>query len=107
MLYKFKSKAGADVIMLAPQGEQLLRLIGRAPAPQGIIEAAALGAAVSALEQAVADDEARFSQAQAEAAAAGETAPRREGVTLRARMWPMVELMRRSASANADVLWGV
>jgi hypothetical protein len=107
MLYKFKSKAGADVIMLAAQGEQLLRLIGRTPSAQGIIEAAALGAAVSALEQAVADDEATFAQAQAEAAAAGETAPRREGVSLRARMWPMVELMRRSASANVDVVWGV
>ena len=107
MLYKFKSKAGADVIMLAAQGDQLLRLIGREPSAKGIIEAAALGAAVSALEQAVADDEAAFAQAQAEATAAGQTAPRREGVTLRARLWPMVELMRRSASANADIVWGV
>ena len=107
MLYKFKSKAGADVIMLAAQGDQLLRLIGRSPSAQGIVEAAALGAAVSALEQAVADDEATFAKAQAEAVAAGQTAPRRDGVTLRARMWPMVELMRQSASANADVVWGV
>ena len=107
MLYKFKSKVGADVIMLAPQGEQLLRLIGRTPSAQGIVEAAALGAAVSALEQAVADDEAKFEQAQVEAVAAGEDAPRRDGITLRTRMWPMVELMRRSASTNADVVWGV
>jgi len=107
MIYKFKSKAGADVIMLAPQGDQLLSLIGRTPSPQGIVEAAALGAAVIALEQAVADDDAQFEQAQAEAVAAGETAPRRASVSLRARLWPMVELMRRSASANADVVWGV
>ena len=107
MLYKFRSKVGADVIMLAPQGDLLLRLIGRTPAAQGIIEAAALGAAVNALEQAVADDEATFAQAQADALAEGQTAPRRASVTLRARMWPMVELMRRSASANAEVVWGV
>lgn len=107
MLYKFKSKAGADVIMLAPQGDQLLRLIGRTPAAQGIVEAADLGAAVSALEQAVADDEATFARAQAEAEAAGQPVPHRDGVTLRARMWPMVELMRRAAAAKADVVWGV
>jgi hypothetical protein len=36
MLYKFKSKAAGDVIMLGPNGDQVLRLLGRAPAPSGI-----------------------------------------------------------------------
>ena len=42
MLYRFKSKAGADVVMLADSGEAVLRLLGREPAPQGILEVAAL-----------------------------------------------------------------
>ena len=107
MLYKFKSKAGADVIMLGPQGDQLLRLIGRSPSAQGIVEATDMAAAIQALERAVADDDAAFAQRQADAAAAGDAAPRREGITLRARVWPLVELMRRAQSAGHDIVWGV
>ena len=40
MIYKFKSRATADVIMLGPQGDQLLRLAGREPALKGIFEVA-------------------------------------------------------------------
>ena len=42
MIYKFKSKAAGDVIMLAPTGDHLMRLIGREPAPKGIFEPAAM-----------------------------------------------------------------
>jgi len=38
MLYKFKSKATGDLIMLEPNGRQVLRLIGKEPTAQGIIE---------------------------------------------------------------------
>ena len=41
-MYRFKSKADGDLIMMAPVGDQILRIIGREPAPQGIIEVAAL-----------------------------------------------------------------
>ena len=46
MIYKFKSKAAGDVIMLRPHGDQLLRLIGREPAAKGIIEVADMPAAM-------------------------------------------------------------
>jgi len=106
VIYKFKSKAGADVIMLGPQGEQILRLLGREPGSPGIIVQADLSAAISALEQAVAEDEAAFARQQAEAQAAGEPVPRREGVSLRQRAWPLIELMRHSLKAGADLIWG-
>ncbi|MCW5640107.1 MAG: DUF1840 family protein, partial [Rubrivivax sp.] len=38
MIYKFRSKAAGDLIMLPAHGDQLLRLLGREPAAQGIIE---------------------------------------------------------------------
>ncbi len=57
MLYKFKSKAAGDVIMLGANGDQVLRIVGKEPAPQGILEATALAAAIAALEAAVAADE--------------------------------------------------
>ncbi|MDE2160471.1 MAG: DUF1840 family protein, partial [Burkholderiales bacterium] len=54
MIYKFKSSVAADLIMLGADGDRLLRLIGREPAPKGIIEPGAMGAAVAALEAAIA-----------------------------------------------------
>ena len=62
MLYVFRSKAAADLIMLEAVGDQLLRILGRAPAPSGIIETAALPAAIQALEAAVADERNRRGQ---------------------------------------------
>ncbi|MBV8380892.1 MAG: DUF1840 domain-containing protein [Paucibacter sp.] len=106
MLYKFRSKAGGDVIMLQPQGDQLLRALGREPAPQGIVLAADLGRAVAVIEQAIVDDEAAFAQAVAEAQASGAPTPRRLGVQLRQRAWPLLELMRRALAEDVDVVWG-
>lgn len=107
MIYKFKSAAAADVIMLEAHGEQVLRLMGREPAAQGILTKAQLGAAASALAQAVADDEAEFARLQAEAAAAGEPVPKREGVSLRQRAWPLLDMMRLSLAEGQDIVWGV
>ena len=53
-MYRFKSKADGDLIMMAPVGDQLLRIMGREPAAKGIIEVAALPQAIAALEQAIA-----------------------------------------------------
>lgn len=107
MLYRFKSKAGADIVMLAESGDAVLRLLGREPARQGILEATALPELVQALEAGVAADEARFQQAVDAARAAGEPVPRRQGVSLRQRAWPLHELMQRSLKEGADVTWGV
>ena len=51
-MYRFKSKADGDLIMMAPVGDQLLRIIGREPAAKGIIELAVLPQAIAALEEA-------------------------------------------------------
>ena len=107
MIYKFKSKAAGDVIMMGPTGDDVLRLMGKAPAAQGIIEVAAMAAAMAALEQAVAADEAARAQAEKEAAAEGRTLGPREGVSLRQRAWPLVEMMKRSKAEGADIVWGV
>ncbi len=98
MLYKFKSKAAGDVIMLGANGDQVLRIVGKEPAAQGIIEAADIGAAIAALEAAVAADEA--------AAQAPDAAPR-ERISLRQRAWPLVEMMKRTQRAGQPIVWGV
>ena len=98
MLYKFKSKAAGDVIMLGRNGDQVLRIVGKEPADKGIIEAADLGAAIAALEAAVAADEL--------AAQSADAAPR-ERVSLRQRAWPLVEMMKRAQRAGQPIVWGV
>ncbi len=67
MIYKFKSKATGDLIMLGPNGDQMLQLLGREPAPKGIIEVADMSAAIDALQRAVQAEDARLAAAEAEA----------------------------------------
>lgn len=102
MIYKFKSKATGDLIMLGPNGDQMLRLLGREPAATGIFELADLPAARRRLEAAVAEAEA------AAAAAPGDDDERaRQAVGLRQRLWPMVQMMDRAAAAGEVIVWGV
>ncbi|HEX6705168.1 MAG TPA: DUF1840 domain-containing protein [Albitalea sp.] len=107
MIYKFRSKAAGDVIMMGPSGDQVLRIIGKTPAPKGIIEPAAMPAAVQAIEQAIVAEENARKQAEADAAAEGRTLPPREAVTLRQRAWPLVEMMKRAHGEGKEIVWGV
>jgi hypothetical protein len=103
MLYKFKSKAAGDVIMLGPNGDQVMRLVGREPAAQGIFEVEHMPRLIATLEQAVAADEAaRKPQADDEAEKPGKG----DGVALRQRVWPLVEMLRRCHAAGAVITWG-
>ena len=103
MIYKFKSKAAGDVIMLGANGDQVLRLIGKEPAAQGIIEVAAMPAAMAAIEAAVVQDDANRRQAPGD----GGAAAHQDAVSLRQRAWPMREMMKRAYAAQADIVWGV
>jgi hypothetical protein len=107
MLYKFKSKAAGDVIMTGPVGDAILRLIGREPAPKGIFTPEQMPALVAALEAAVAAEERRRAEAEAAARAEGRELPPPDGVGLRQRAWPLVEMLRRAHAAGKDIVWGV
>jgi hypothetical protein len=100
MIYKFKTPASGDVIMLGPQGDRMLRLLGREPAPQGIIEPQAMPQALAALEAAIAAE-------AAEAPAPDAVDADGEPVGLRRRLWPMIEMLRRAVAADTPVVWGV
>jgi Domain of unknown function (DUF1840) len=96
MIYKFKCKATGNVIMLGPNGDQLLRLIGREPSSKGIVEVHVMASAIAALQQAVAAEEAQRDEPE-----------RSIEVGLRQRVWPMIEMMKRAQVANEPIVWGV
>ena len=103
MLYKFKSKAAGDVIMLGPNGDHVMRLIGREPQARGIFEVEAMPGLIAALQAAVAADEAAR---QGDAAADAPPAPPGDRVSLRQRVWPLVEMLRRSHAGREVIVWG-
>ena len=111
MLYKFKSKAGADVIMTGPHGDALLKQAGREPAAQGIFTPEQLPQAIASIEAAIAADEAARRPADDSEPATPEAsneAPRAgDRVSLRARAWPLLELLRRAQAAGHPLTWGV
>ena len=101
MIYKFKSKAAGDVIMLGPNGDQMLRILGREPAPKGIVDVEQLAGAIAALRAAVQAAEALAENAE------DEDGPTRDAVSLRQRLWPVIDLFERALAARQPVVWGV
>jgi Domain of unknown function (DUF1840) len=96
MLYKFKSKTAGDVIMLEPNGRKLLEVIGKSPGPKGIILPEQMPGAIAALEAAIALEESGDEQG----AVPG------DGLGLRQRAAPFIDMLRRNQAAGNEVVWG-
>jgi len=107
MLYKFKSKATGDLILLEPQGRQFLSLIGKTIEPTGIIEPEQMPEAIRALQQAVKTEELQQAEAVAQAKAHGQTAPKFEAISLRQRTKPIIDMLERCHKADQPMVWGV
>lgn len=108
MLYKFKSRVTADLIMLEPNGRRVLQIIGKPIDPkEGILTPAEMPAAIAALETAIAAEEAERRAAETEAADNGEEPAEQSGVTLRQRAAPFIEMLVRCEKAGKDIVWGV
>jgi hypothetical protein len=107
MLYKFKSKATGDLIMLEPNGRRVLEIIGKDAGPKGIILPEEMPAAVKALESAITREEAEQKAAIDEATAKGQVPPRFEAVSLRQRAVPFLDMLKRCSTAGKEIVWGV
>ena len=105
MIYKFKSQAAGDVIMMQINGNQMLSIIGKESSPQGNITVQQIPAAIAALETAIELHEAVQIR---RAAHPGEVIEvQGDSVMLRHRAAPFIDLLRCSADAGKDVVWGV
>jgi len=109
-MYKFKSRAAGDLIMLEPNGRQILTIIGKLDPAQpgrGILLPPDMPAAVSALQEAVAQDEAKRAQDAMQAQERGEAVATQQGISLRQRAMPFIEMLRRCHAAQKEIVWGV
>ncbi len=106
-LYKFKSKAAGDLIMLEPNGRRVLEIIGKDAGPKGIVLPEEMPGAIQALEAAIAREEAEQQAAIDEAKARGEVPPRFGEVSLRQRAVPFIDMLRRCSAAGKEIVWGV
>lgn len=107
MLYKFKSKAAGDLIMLEPNGRRVLEIIGKDAEPRGIILPEQMPSAIRALEGAVDKEEADQRAMVEEAKAKGVSPPRFDSVSLRQRAVPFLDMLRRCEKAGQEIVWGV
>lgn len=111
MLFKFKSQATSDLIMLEADARRVLKIILGDDAVKGIVQFNDLPRAIAALELAVAQDETDRKQR------ATQDAPLVSGeddepvvmndVSLSQRAAPMLKLLKRCLSEESDVVWGV
>ena len=102
MLFKFKSKNMADVIMVQATGQQMLEIIGKHAGPTGIIQTPEMPAAIAALQAAMAREE-KNTQSAHDAHAP----PPTDEPLLRQRAVPFIDMLRRCAADGSDVVWGV
>lgn len=118
MLFKFKSKASGDLIMLEPNGRRMLQIIGKDPSSTGIILPAQMPAALAALESAITSEEATIAEAKsnakskafgegAEASSKNSSYSNADVVPLRQRVLPFFELLKSSQKAGVEIVWGV
>jgi hypothetical protein len=117
MLYKFKSKETSDLIMLEPHARHVLSLIGKEPGAQGIVLPDEMAQAIQRLQDAIQAEE--FAKAEAAKLAAeksqtadvtevhsSHTEPSRH-VSLRQRVTPFIDMLKRAQAAHVEVVWGV
>lgn len=108
-MYKFKSKVTGDLIMLEPNGRQILNIIGKdeSAATQGILLPEHMQAAIVALETAIAQDETAQQERARQAQEQGEAPQRPEGISLRLRATPFIAMLKRCQQAGKEIVWGV
>lgn len=102
MLYKFKSKAAGDLIMLEPNGRKVLETIGKDAGPKGIILPSEMPAAIAALTTVMAGKEGGQAADEDE-----DDVSRAQSVSLRQRILPFLDMLKRSVAADAEIVWGV
>ena len=110
MLYIFKSRASADVIMFGKDAKLLLEVMGKDADAKGILTVEQLPEAIARLKKAAEDDRAQVRAYRArldsgndlQAIEADKTA-----IHLSQRAVPLLDMMETSLREGTPVVWGV
>jgi hypothetical protein len=111
MLFKFKSQAASDLIMLEEDARRLLKIMLGDDPVKGIVQTQDLDACVLALESAVLrDQQARSSRSEQTRALGHQASDDPAGlpvVSLSQRAAPMLKMLKRCKAEDSDLVWGV
>lgn len=111
MIYRFRSRNDADVVMTQQVAERVLQVIGKDVTKEGIVQPAQLPAAIAALQAAVATDDAsragRVDDARddRDEPDEGDAKAPVDTVSFRRRVWPLVEMLKRAQAGDDAVTW--
>jgi hypothetical protein len=107
MLYKFQSRATPDFVMLEVHARQLLDIVGKPAAPQGIITVEQIPAAIAALESALAREASSAPHNHDDHVVEGHADDaEKQHVSLHQRAAPLLHMLRDSLAEKKDVTWG-
>ncbi len=106
MLYRFKSQAASDVVMLETHARQLFDIIGKPASAEGIVTVEQMPAALAALQAAVQAEAQNRNNHDAFAAEGHEEEAEREHVGIFQRAAPLIDMLKRSLAEGKDVIWG-
>jgi hypothetical protein len=106
MLYRFKSQATQDVVMLEANARQLLDIMGKPGGASGIITVEQIPSALAALEAAVRNEGANQHNHDAFAVEGHAEDAERQHVGLHQRAAPIIHMLRDSQAEGKDVIWG-
>ena len=105
MYYQFQCQAASDVMMDQAAADKILSAMGITPHTPGIIEPAAMPAAIHHLEAAMGPEgSARPPVLPAEHT--DQALPAKEDcVSFRQRAWPLLDMLKRAHAQNVPVIW--
>src|ERR1041384_2012420 len=105
MLYRFQSRASPDFVMLEVHARQLLDIVGKSAAPQGIITVEQIPGAIAALEAALAREGSNAHNNDDYPVEGHASEAEKRHVGLHQRAAPLLHMLRDSQADNKDVTW--
>ncbi|MET3493674.1 DUF1840 domain-containing protein [Variovorax boronicumulans] len=106
MLYRFKSRAAPDFVMLEVHARQLLDIVGKSAAPQGIITVDQIPAAIAAIDAALAREAGNAHNHDDYAVEGHDSDAEKQHVGLHQRAAPLLHMLKDSLADGKDVTWG-
>lgn len=105
MIFRFKSRATPDFVMLETHARQLFSIIGKSASPTGVVTVAEMPAAISAIEAAMAQEGSSTHNHDAFAAEGHDEDAEKQHIGLHQRAVPLLHMLKNSLADNKDVIW--